>query len=152
LPAAAAAPAPESPAQPSPGAPTPIRGPHRHQILYIEDNPVNAMIIGELISRRDDLTLHVADDGASGVAQAVQRRPDLVLLDMQLPDMDGFEVLRRLRADATTAGIPCIALSANAMPEDIQRALRAGMSDYWTKPLDFKAFFVALDALFGPAG
>ena len=77
--------------------------------------------------------------------------PDLMLLDMQLPDIDGLEVLQRLRAGPETAAIPVIALSANAMPEDIERALRAGVSDYWTKPLDFKAFMESLDALFGKA-
>ena len=158
LPAAAEAPAtapaaePEAAGAAEAAAAAPARAPRQHQLLYIEDNPVNAMIIGELVSRRDDLCLHVAVDGASGLAQAAQLRPALILLDMQLPDMDGFEVLRRLRADPATAGIPCIALSANAMPEDIQRALRAGMADYWTKPLDFKAFLGALDALFGRGG
>jgi hypothetical protein len=138
-------------------APPPLPGPPqdgaenrpRRQLLYIEDNPVNALIIGELLGRRGDLSLHVSVDGSSGVAQARALQPDLVLLDMQLPDFDGYEVLRRLRADPLTAAIPCIALSANAMPQDIERALKAGMSDYWTKPLDFKAFMASLDALFG---
>jgi hypothetical protein len=68
---------------------------------------------------------------------------------MQLPDIDGHEVLRRLRADTATADIPCISVSANAMPEDIERALRAGFADYWTKPLDFGLFMQSLDAMFG---
>jgi PAS domain S-box-containing protein len=122
----------------------------RRTVLYVEDNPINALIISELLTRRPDIALHVAVDGDSGVAQAEALRPDLVLLDMQLPDFDGFEVLRRLRARPATAAIPCIALSANAMPADIERALAAGMSDYWTKPLDFKAFMAALDTMFGP--
>jgi CheY-like chemotaxis protein len=71
-----------------------------------------------------------------------------VLIDMQLPDFDGFEVLRRLRAHRTTAAIPCVALSANAMPEDIERARAAGFTDYWTKPIDFRAFMAALESLF----
>jgi hypothetical protein len=124
--------------------------PPRGTLLYVEDNPVNALIISELIARRADLRLHIAEDGLSGVRKAQELRPDLVLLDMQLPDIDGHEVLRRLRADAATANIPVIALSANAMPEDIDRALRAGMSDYWTKPLDFRAFMASIEALFGP--
>lgn len=134
-------------AAPSP-PPAPARE-RRRSLLYVEDNPVNALIIGELLSRRPDLKLHVAVDGASGVAQALELKPDLILLDMQLPDCDGFEVLRRLRAQPATAHIPCIALSANAIPEEIERALSAGLSDYWTKPLDFKAFMASLDALFG---
>ena len=122
-----------------------------HRVLYIEDNPVNALIISEMVARRTDLSLLVATDGASGVRQAQELLPELILLDMQLPDFDGFEVLRQLRAEPRTAGIRCIALSANAMPADIQRALNAGLSDYWTKPLDLKAFMAALDALFGKA-
>jgi PAS domain S-box-containing protein len=146
-------------AQPSENLPvaaasTPAESPaaaRRGTLLYVEDNPVNALIMEELVARRPDLRLHIAVDGTSGVARAIELRPDLVLLDMQLPDFDGHEVLRRLRADPRTAGIPCIAVSANAMPEDIERALRAGIADYWTKPLDFRAFLAALDALFGPA-
>jgi len=121
----------------------------RQRVLYIEDNPVNALIITELLARRDDLLLETAVDGASGVAAAQMMQPDLILLDMQLPDVDGFEVLRRLRADPRTATIACVALSANAMPEDIARARQAGLADYWTKPLDFKAFLAALDRHLG---
>ena len=128
----------------------PAHAPHgQHRVLYIEDNPVNALIISELVARRSDLALQIAVDGTSGVQQAQALLPDLILLDMQLPDIDGFEVLRRLQASPQTARIPCIALSANAMPADIDRALKAGMADYWTKPLDFKVFLESLDRLFG---
>ena len=142
-----------APAAPAPvGAPSaPLtRAARRGKLLYIEDNAVNAMIVAELLARRPDLQLSTAADGSSGLALAVENQPDLVLLDMQLPDIDGHEVLRRLRADPRTAAIPVIALSANAMPQDIERALAAGVSDYWTKPLDFRAFMASLDALFGP--
>ncbi len=136
----------EEPAVQAHGVPTPAATAARnHRVLYIEDNPVNALIITELLARHGDLTLEVAVDAASGVAAARASLPDLILLDMQLPDADGFEVLRRLRADPATASIACVALSANAMPEDIARARQAGMADYWTKPLDFKAFLAALD-------
>ncbi len=120
-------------------------------VLYIEDNPVNAMIVAELLARRTDIKLHIAIDGATGLADARALRPDLLLLDMQLPDIDGMLVLQTLKADPATAAIPCIALSANAMPDDIERALRAGCADYWTKPLNFRAFMASIDALFGPA-
>ncbi len=119
------------------------------RLLYIEDNPVNVLIVQELLARRPDLHLDIAADGLSGVNQARSHRPDLILVDMQLPDIDGHEVLRRLRADADTRGIPCISVSANAMPEDIERALQAGFADYWTKPLDFGLFMQSLDTMFG---
>ena len=95
--------------------------------------------------------MHVAVDGTSGVEQAGLLLPELILLDMQLPDFDGLEVLRRLRARPATAAIPCIALSANAMPDYIQNAMSAGLADYWTKPLDFGAFMASIDRLFGHA-
>ena len=95
----------------------------RHTLLYVEDNAVNSLIIRELLAGRADLQLHVAEDGASGVALAAALQPALILLDMQLPDCDGFEVLRRLRTQPATASTPCVALSANAMPDHIERAL-----------------------------
>jgi signal transduction histidine kinase/ActR/RegA family two-component response regulator len=148
LPAAPREPLPQRPAAAVATAETmPVARSGR--LLYIEDNPINALIVRELVAQRGNLTLEEADDGASGIDRARAGKPDLILLDMQLPDIDGLEVLRRLRADPSTAAIPCIALSANAMPEDIQLALGAGFADYWTKPLDFRVFLGALDTLFG---
>lgn len=121
----------------------------RHQLLYIEDNPVNALVVQELVAMRPHLKLACAIDGIGGVAMALQLAPELILLDMQLPDIDGFEVLRRLRAHDQTAGTPCIAVSANALPDDIAVARRKGFADYWTKPLDFQQFMDGLDARFG---
>ena len=129
--------------------PTPVRG-ARGTILYIEDNPVNTLIVGELVARRHDLKLHLAETGAEGVLTAARHLPDLILLDMQLPDIDGYEVLKRLREHGPTAATPVVALSANAMPQDIERGLAAGLADYWTKPLDFNAFTASINALFGP--
>ena len=121
------------------------------RLLYIEDNEVNLLIASELVRSRNDIQFCSAVDGASGLAAARAQAPALILLDMQLPDMDGHEVLRQLRADPATAGIRCIALSANAMPDDIRHALENGFDDYWTKPLDLRAFMRALDRLFGLA-
>jgi CheY-like chemotaxis protein len=118
------------------------------EVLYIEDNPVNTMIVGELVRRREGLTMLSADTGNAGVVLALAQLPALILLDMQLPDIDGMEVFRRLRADVRTAGIPCIALSAEAHESDIRRALDAGFTGYLTKPVDFEAFDRALDAIF----
>ena len=140
------------PGQSSHGAapgPAPLATGQRGRLLYIEDNPVNLLIVQELLAQRPDLQLHTACDGLSGVSQALRQRPDLILVDMQLPDIDGHEVLRRLRADEATRAIPCISLSANAMPGDIRRALQAGFDDYWTKPLDLRVFMRSLDTIFG---
>jgi len=136
-----------APGDPLPAAPLPVG----RRLLYIEDNEVNLLIVSELMRQREDLQFLSAVDGGSGLAAARAHQPVLILLDMQLPDMDGHEVLRRLRADPATAGIRCIALSANAMPEDIRRALEAGFDDYWTKPLDLKGFLRSIDGLFGAA-
>jgi signal transduction histidine kinase/ActR/RegA family two-component response regulator len=119
------------------------------RLLYIEDNPVNVLIVSELVRRRGDIEFDSVPDGIAGVERAVRDRPGLVLVDMQLPDISGLEVLARLRADPVTAGLAVIALSANAMPDDIQRALQAGFDEYWTKPLDFSVFERALDRIFG---
>ena len=119
------------------------------RVLYIEDNPVNMMIVAELVARRGGLSFVGAHDGQTGIEAARRERPALILLDMHLPDGHGHQIMARLRADPLTRAIPCVALSANALPADIEAALQLGFSDYWTKPLDFKAFLQALDALFG---
>jgi CheY-like chemotaxis protein/PAS domain-containing protein len=140
--------APAFGAQPA-GATAPAP-PARRPLLYIEDNDVNAMIVRELVARRGDIEVLIAETGAEGLRLAAERQPALVLLDMQLPDFDGSEVFRRLRADPRTAALPCIALSANALQSDIDAALAAGMTGYWTKPLDFEVFERSLAAIFGP--
>ena len=117
-------------------------------ILYIEDNPVNVLLVEELVKTIGGLTTASEPTGSAGVARARELQPDLVLIDLQLPDFDGYEVLRRLRADPATKAIRCVALSANAMPEDIERGLAAGFADYWTKPIDFALFIAALKVLF----
>jgi PAS domain S-box-containing protein len=117
-------------------------------ILYIEDNDVNVILVEELVRSVGGLAFASAANGTAGVERALATRPDLVLIDLQLPDFDGYEVLRRLRADARTWAIPCVALSANAMQEDIARGLASGFVDYWTKPIDFATFIAALHRLF----
>jgi CheY-like chemotaxis protein len=116
-------------------------------LLYIEDNPINVMLVQELITLRPQVRLHTAVDGRSGIERVRSLRPRGVLIDLQLPDIDGFQVLRALREDPALEGLVCIALSANAMPEDIVRARHAGFDDYWTKPIDFRRFLAGLDAL-----
>ncbi|MEO5844265.1 MAG: PAS domain-containing protein [Caldimonas sp.] len=117
-------------------------------VLYIEDNPVNVLLVEELVRAVGGLTVVAESTGSAGVERALSLRPDLVLVDLQLPDFDGYEVLRQLRADSRTRNIPCVALSANAMREDIERGLASGFADYWTKPIDFSVFIAALNRLF----
>ena len=146
LPASAAAPAPEPVlANAAPDAPRQRRS---GTLLYIEDNSVNVLLVEELVKTISGLHIVSEGTGAGGVARAFALRPDVILIDLQLPDFDGFEVLRQLRAQPETAATPCIALSANAMPEDIARGLASGFDDYWTKPIRFKPFLDALERLF----
>jgi CheY-like chemotaxis protein len=114
-------------------------------VLYIEDNEVNMLIVRELLAQRPHLVFRGAPDGESGVQRARELRPQLVLIDMQLPGIDGMEVMRRLRADPATARSTLIALSANAMPEDARQAMAAGFDAYWTKPIDLGEFLKELD-------
>ena len=116
-------------------------------MLYIEDNPINAMLVQELVALRPVVALTTAIDGASGVQQALAAPPDVLLVDMQLPDTDGLDVLRRLRASPALAQTVFIALSANAMVDDMARAREQGFADYWTKPIDYGRFLAALDDL-----
>jgi PAS domain S-box-containing protein len=144
----------ETPAQPADTAPAPPEAPaaprrqREGRLLYIEDNPVNALLVEEMVRSHAGLQIESVASGLGGVARAHELQPDLILIDMQLPDIDGYEVLSRLREQPSTAGIRCIALSANAMPEDIARATAAGFSDYWTKPINLRTFLAALEQLF----
>jgi CheY-like chemotaxis protein len=114
-------------------------------VLYIEDNPVNQILMEGMLAHRPHIRLLLASLPAAGLAMAAQARPDLVLLDIQLPEMDGFEVLRRLRQQAATGSTPVIAVSANAMQSDIDDAHRAGFNDYLTKPLDMQRLLALVD-------
>ncbi|MDL5032833.1 PAS domain S-box protein [Pelomonas sp. APW6] len=120
-----------------------------HDVLYIEDNPVNAELMLAMLAQRPSLQCEIREDGRSGLAALHERRPDLLLLDMQLPDMDGLEVLRALRKDPALADLPVLIVSANALPEQQTAALGLGVRGYLTKPLDLQALLAQLDALFG---
>ncbi len=117
------------------------------RVLYIEDNPVNEMLVREMLSLRPGIVLDSAPDGGSGIQQALTSTPDLVLLDLQLPDMGGIEVMKRLRPEPSLSNCRFVALSANAMPEDVSQALAAGFNEYWTKPLNLQQFLADMDAL-----
>ncbi len=115
-----------------------------HTVLHIEDNPVNQVLMEGMLAHRPGVRLLTAGLPETGLAMALQAQPELVLLDIQLPGFDGYEVLRRLRADARTAHIPVIAVSANAMPSDLQHADAVGFADYLTKPLDLSVLLAAV--------
>jgi PAS domain S-box-containing protein len=113
-------------------------------VLYIEDNPVNVLLMEAMLAQQTRLRLVSADLPEAGLQLASTQRPDLILLDIQLPGIDGYEVLRRLRADQGTHDIPVLAISANAMPADIERGLAAGFDGYLTKPIDQRVLVAAV--------
>lgn len=119
----------------------------RGVVLYIEDNEVNLLLVEQMLARFDGVTMLGAKDGISGIAVARTSQPDLVLLNMHLPDIDGFEVLARLRSDPQTRHLCVVALSASAMPDEVDRARRHGIVDYWTKPLEMRSFLDAFARL-----
>ena len=108
------------------------------RIVYVEDNPANVRLLEFLIARHDDMTLTSADSGESGIELIRETSPDLVLMDIGLPGIDGFEAMRQLKADETTNHIPVIAISANAMPHDVEKGREAGFMSYLTKPIDIE--------------
>ncbi len=131
-------------AQTAPSAP-PAEG-EPHLVLYVEDNPANLRLVEEIVAFRRDLRLLSAPDGHLGLELAKAHRPDAILMDLNLPGMSGFEVLRQLRADPETTWIPVIALTANAMPRDIERGMAAGFHRYLTKPIDIDKFTEAINS------
>jgi PAS domain S-box-containing protein len=114
-------------------------------VLYIEDNPVNLKLVSKLIEKRTAIKLLSAEEPVSGIELAQEHQPDLILLDINLPEMSGYDVLRHLRDTDETREIPVIALSANAMADDLQRGEEAGFNGYLTKPIDVKAFLSVLE-------
>ncbi|MBK7660753.1 MAG: response regulator [Betaproteobacteria bacterium] len=125
---------------------TPLR-----TLLYVEDNPANLELVEQLVARRPDLRMLSAADGSLGIEYARAYQPEVILMDINLPGISGIEAMKVLRAEPSTAHIPIIALSANAVPHDIQKALEAGFFDYLTKPIKVSRFMDALDAALAPA-
>ena len=120
-------------------------------LLYVEDNPANLMLVEDLIARRPDIRLLTALDGNTGMEIARAHRPDLILMDINLPGISGIRALKILAADPITAHIPVIALSANAMPRDIEKGLEAGFFRYLTKPIKVNEFMQTLAVAFDHA-
>jgi signal transduction histidine kinase/CheY-like chemotaxis protein len=117
----------------------------RHTVLYIEDNPANLRLVGRIFAMRGNIRFLTAHTPALGLELAEARRPELILLDLNMPEMDGYGVLKRLRASEWGKDIPVIAVTALAMPHDIERGKAAGFSEYLTKPLDVPGFLAAVD-------
>jgi CheY-like chemotaxis protein len=122
------------------------------KILYVEDNDDNVYMLKNRLTRAG-FTVIVAIDGMQGIAMAGSEQPDLILMDLTLPDMNGQEVTRRIKADAATKRIPVIALTANAMAGDREKAIAAGCDDFDTKPVELQRLLGKIRALapVGPA-
>jgi CheY-like chemotaxis protein len=120
------------------------------KILLVEDNEMNRDMLSRRLQRKDYQVV-IAVDGQAGVNMATTETPDLILMDLSLPVMDGWEATRRLKADPATQSIPVIALTAHAMSGDEQKALDAGCDDYDTKPVNFKRLLGKINTLLGAA-
>ena len=116
-------------------------------VVCIEDDALNLLLVENLVATRRHITFKAAEDGNSGIEAVRQHRPELVLIDMGLPDIDGLEVLHQIRSDPLLASTLCVALSAEDSPAAIERAMNAGFDDYWPKPVNVRRFLACLDAL-----
>ncbi len=121
------------------------------KILLVEDNELNRDMLSRRLQRRG-YEVVLAVDGPSGLEMAQRHAPDLVLMDMSLPTLDGWEATRRLKADVATRHIPVIALTAHAMSGDREKALEAGCDDYDTKPVEIVRLLAKIEALLSPGG
>ena len=120
------------------------------KILYVEDNDDNVYMLRNRLTRAG-FTVVIATDGVQGVAMAGSERPDLIIMDLTLPDMDGWEATRRIKADPATKHIPVVALTANAMSGDREKAIAAGCDDFDTKPVELPRLLGKIRAL-APTG
>ena len=119
------------------------------KILLVEDNEMNRDMLSRRLERKG-FDVVIAVDGQEGVDMATSQSPDLILMDLSLPIMDGWEATRRIKADPATRATPVIALTAHAMSGDEQKALEAGCDDYDTKPVDLKRLLGKIEALLNP--
>lgn len=126
-------------------ASSPATHENQYKLLYIEDNPANLRLVTELLNQRPYIQLISAQEPSLGLELAIQHIPDLILLDINLPGMDGYELLKQLRRHEDTRGISVVAISANAMSDDIERGLKAGFDNYITKPIDVNALLQNID-------
>jgi two-component system cell cycle response regulator DivK len=113
-------------------------------ILIVEDNEKNMKLVRDILQYHGHVT-HEATTGAEGLRLAAEQRPDLILMDIQLPDIDGIEVLRRLRTQPELDAVPVLAVSASVMPEEQQHIIASGFDAFVTKPISLKAFVAAIE-------
>ena len=116
-----------------------------HKLLYIEDNEDNLYMLTLWFDGLGRYEIVSAPDGAVGIAMAAAERPDLILMDLNLPEIDGWEATRRLKADPATRDIPIIALSAHAMAGDREKAIATGCDDFETKPVEFDRLLAKIE-------
>jgi len=116
------------------------------KILYVEDNDDNVYMLKNRLTRAGFIVV-VATDGRQGIAMATSEQPDLILMDLTLPDIDGKEATRQIKGDSATKHIPIIALTANAMPDDREQALAAGCDDFDAKPVELQRLLDKIKAL-----
>ena len=121
------------------------------KILLVEDNEMNRDMLSRRLERKGHQVV-IATDGQQALDLAAAEKPDLILMDMSLPVVDGWEATRRLKADAQTKQIPIIALTAHAMPEDERKSREAGCNDYDTKPVELPRLLGKIEVLLGSAG
>lgn len=119
-------------------------------ILIVEDNENNMMLVRDVLQFKGYETLE-ATTGAEGVRLAIERKPDLVLMDIQLPDIDGLTALAQIRADAAVRHVPVLAVSASVMPDDQQRIAASGFDAFITKPINVKSFVATVERFIGAA-
>jgi CheY-like chemotaxis protein len=122
------------------------------RVLYVEDNRINALLFEQIVQLRGELELRVAEDGSSAIDLARQWQPEVLVLDANLPDMDGFGLLSALRAVPGLEATPAFMCSADARPEDLRRASAAGFGGYWPKPITVARVLADLDALAAARG
>ena len=130
----------------APGAGPQAQDGRTRLLLYIDDIPSNLRLVSRMLEQRADFRLLTAHRPGLGLELAMAHRPDLILLDINMPDMNGHQVLRILKSDPSLRDIPVVAVTANAMPHDVERGRAAGFADYLTKPLDRQRFFQVIDA------
>jgi CheY-like chemotaxis protein len=120
-----------------------------HAVLYIEDNPANSRLVERILAQRSNIKLLLAKQGGEGLTQAREQKPQLILLDLNLPDMHGSEVLQRLREDKRTEAMPVVVISADATGTQIEKLLSAGARNYLTKPIDVSRLLHTVDEILG---